>query len=400
MRGEGRCGRGWRLFPFHYLALLCSALLCKRGTFALETVGLGRLRSSIDLLNASPTLTRRDGTSSLTVTPLYKLDRRQWISCFVMHSLKKIDRVNYGLLRGAQLSAEAGNFFEDAKKKQEAADDEDVDPGPSVPASRLLLAVPFKGLEQPSESAEFAHPDVAIGLTILAYRHEGLRPCDLRVVIVKLKAKMQNNSGPIEKRAEFVLWKDWTENAIEVAERHGKSVLAVDPLDSFMVDNLTSFESAFALFQHFNPVIDHYLRLHVFPEVMRCQELKISSSGQCLGSSLLFQVCLCLNLVSLLFSFAPNAVGPIQHLSGSPTLHERALIAPGHRRHSERLHPVLCVWPHHGVLLCTDPFVSLFSRASRSVVRLPTSFRRRRARKHRSSPASSRRARRGRSWTR
>ena len=43
-----------------------------------------------------------------------------------------------------------------------------------VPVSRLLLALPFIGLEQPAESAEFAHPDVAIGRTISAYmyRHE------------------------------------------------------------------------------------------------------------------------------------------------------------------------------------------------------------------------------------
>jgi hypothetical protein len=36
--------------------------------------------------------------------------------------------------------------------------------------SRLALAVPFIGKDVPSPSAEFAHPDVLIGLSVLAYR--------------------------------------------------------------------------------------------------------------------------------------------------------------------------------------------------------------------------------------
>ena len=31
---------------------------------------------------------------------------------------------------------------------------------PASPISRLLLALPFVGLEQPADSSEFAHPDV------------------------------------------------------------------------------------------------------------------------------------------------------------------------------------------------------------------------------------------------
>jgi hypothetical protein len=42
---------------------------------------------------------------------------------------------------------------------------------PLVPRSRLKLAVPFLGKDVPSRSSEFAHPDIIIGLTILAYRY-------------------------------------------------------------------------------------------------------------------------------------------------------------------------------------------------------------------------------------
>jgi hypothetical protein len=62
---------------------------------------------------------------------------------------------------------------------------------PKMPKSRKLTSVPFVGKDVPSgpplrcrpraprvtprhaESSEFAHPDVVIGLTILAYRYEG-----------------------------------------------------------------------------------------------------------------------------------------------------------------------------------------------------------------------------------
>ena len=130
---------------------------------------------------------------------------RLWVSCFCAHALKKINRVNYGLLRGAQLRNEAGSFFGVADTEA---------PGPAAPASRLLLALPFDGLEQPSDSAEFAHPDVAIGLTILAFRHEGLRQEDLLVLIRALKGAFNRGSGPPEQRPEWVLWNQWTEGAI------------------------------------------------------------------------------------------------------------------------------------------------------------------------------------------
>ena len=49
------------------------------------------------------------------------------------------------------------------------------------------MAVPFVGKDVPSQSSEFAHPDALIGLTILAYRYEGLRLSDLKRVITQLK---------------------------------------------------------------------------------------------------------------------------------------------------------------------------------------------------------------------
>ena len=45
-----------------------------------------------------------------------------------------------------------------------------------MPRSRFKLAIPFVGKDVPSRASEFAHPDVIIGLTVLAYRCERLAP--------------------------------------------------------------------------------------------------------------------------------------------------------------------------------------------------------------------------------
>ena len=78
---------------------------------------------------------------------------RQWIVTLLPHILSKRNRVEYGLLdsKGACKETVKG---------------------------RILLAVPFVGKDLPSPSSEFASPEVVLGLTILAYRYEGLRERD------------------------------------------------------------------------------------------------------------------------------------------------------------------------------------------------------------------------------
>ena len=43
--------------------------------------------------------------------------------------------------------------------------------GVKIPSTRRLLAVPFVGKDVPSRASEFSHPDILIGLTILAFRY-------------------------------------------------------------------------------------------------------------------------------------------------------------------------------------------------------------------------------------
>ena len=74
-----------------------------------------------------------------------------WLNSFLPHAISKVNRVHYGLLTPRDVT--------DALRRD-----------PTMPLSRRLLAVPFLGKDVPSLASEFAHPDVIIGLTILAYR--------------------------------------------------------------------------------------------------------------------------------------------------------------------------------------------------------------------------------------
>ena len=83
---------------------------------------------------------------------------QKWIGTLVAFVLGKRNRVDYGLLKQANYDAWAAKDVKDSKS-----------------VARKLLAVPFVALDVPSPSSEFADLDVTIGLTLLAYRYEGMR---------------------------------------------------------------------------------------------------------------------------------------------------------------------------------------------------------------------------------
>ena len=109
--------------------------------------------------------------------------------------LSKIDRVKFGLL------------------KPENIERSNVRAGHQIPKSRRLLAVPFVGKDVPSDASEFSHPDIVIGLTALAYRYEGLRRSDMRVVLKQLKQDLQEETGPYHKRPTCKTYVKWVTEA-------------------------------------------------------------------------------------------------------------------------------------------------------------------------------------------
>ncbi|CAJ1427871.1 unnamed protein product, partial [Effrenium voratum] len=195
-----------------------------------------------------------------------------WLRAVLPHVLSKIDRVSYGLLRQQQL--------------QEADE--------KTPFSRLVMAVPFVGKDVPSRSSEFAHPDVAIGLTILAYRYEGLRLRDTRSIVAQLKQDCSRQMGPRDTRPAHLLFESWVREPIRSAPgspRHKMRRLDCQnilPLSLFQPTDPKQMGRLHQQVQSSSCVAHFWLRQHVFPVTMNFHPVKISAAGHELGSALLF----------------------------------------------------------------------------------------------------------------
>jgi hypothetical protein len=114
----------------------------------------------------------------------------QWLASVLPHVLAKVNRVSYGLLDDAAL-----------QRSHKAT------------LSRRLLCVPFVGKDVPSRASEFSHPDVVIGLSICAYKYEGLRLADWRTLIQENRDMLKHEVGPISERPSSRRWALWVELA-------------------------------------------------------------------------------------------------------------------------------------------------------------------------------------------
>jgi hypothetical protein len=192
-----------------------------------------------------------------------------WIRSLFPHCLSKINRVAYGLLSADDIAM---------------AD-------PRTPQSRLVLAVPFVGKDVPSRSSEFAHPDALIGLTVMAYRYEGVRMEDLAKVVTQLKQDYSRQVGPREERPASVLFQNWLRLAQSqsrtdgVDDSKGGNVL---PLSLFQPGDKKQLRALFTLVRDSPDLIIYYLQHHVFPACMNFQATKVSACGHELGSNILF----------------------------------------------------------------------------------------------------------------
>ena len=108
--------------------------------------------------------------------------------------MTKVNRVSFGLLTQTEVGM------------MRAKD-------PLLPLSRVCLALPFVGKDTPSVAAEFAQPDIAIGLTTYAYRLQGMRQLDLDAVLDKLQYDMRFGRGPVQLRPECEQYRKWVEDA-------------------------------------------------------------------------------------------------------------------------------------------------------------------------------------------
>ena len=219
-----------------------------------------------------------------------------WLNNFLPHVLHKVDRVSYGLLTADDLRSFSST-------------------GSALSHTRALVAVPFVAKDVPSRSSEFSHPDVLIGLTVLAFRIEGLRKSDVLHIITSLKSAVAEEMGPEHLRPSSVLFDRWLREAhrqrahavkaatsssspLAAALMHrqesadAEAVLAgrlkILPLSKFQLSDAAQVHALFLLLHRLPSLQLHYLSSYIFPTCMVSQVFNLSASGQELGGSMLF----------------------------------------------------------------------------------------------------------------
>ena len=228
---------------------------------------------------------------------------RDWLHSLLPHVLSKRNRVAYGLLLPRDLRTAM-----------------------HVPQARKMLAVPFIGKDCPSDASQFSHPDVVIGLTILAYRYEGLRFADFKRLMQQLQHDLSIQLGPFKHRPAAAVFRRWvaaaglqvrggtvanTQESTPRSQRRtsisssGRSSISspvnaaagaaandvlgdVPPLHLIDLEDAEQMDRLFELLRLEPLLIKQYLEETVFPSTMAFATLKFSASGQELGGDLLF----------------------------------------------------------------------------------------------------------------
>lgn len=272
----------------------------EKATFALAPFSTFCARTTPFLLSAvredesvSPTAAYINANTSGFGVQLLNL-AHDWLHRLLPHVLAKIDRVSFGVLQASDLALTAG-----------ASSSAEIE---RIPYSRRMMAVPFVAKDVPSRSSEFAHPDVVIGLTVLAFRYEGLRGKDVKELVTQLKQDFARQAGPKEHRPAAKLYRRWLQ--LSSAERNNSgggggskhinsnnadsddAVASFEragvPLSQLQVTDKAQLLSLHRLLHCVPEVIHYYLCSCIFPRTMNFQPLKISACGHELGSSMLF----------------------------------------------------------------------------------------------------------------
>jgi hypothetical protein len=127
---------------------------------------------------------------------------------------------------------------------------------------------------------------VIIGLTILAYRHEGLRFSDVVHLVQRCKEALIQELGPIRHRPTCLLYASWISNATLLQQggaEGGASTSACLPLQFARPDDEREMHRVHDLLYRYSPAAMHLLQQLVFPTLMKHQAAKITASGSDLG---------------------------------------------------------------------------------------------------------------------
>jgi hypothetical protein len=135
----------------------------------------------------------------------------------------------------------------------------------------------------PSRASEFAHPDVIIGLSVLAYRYEGMRSSDFEHDVIELlRSDFEKACGPYHSRKPALQYRQWVEQAGGAVLGMSSSVLVdetdesklVVPLWLLKASNERQMSKLFGLLRKLPAAVLHMLEHVTFPAFMHNQRTK------------------------------------------------------------------------------------------------------------------------------
>ncbi|KAL8805503.1 MAG: hypothetical protein Q9200_005403 [Gallowayella weberi] len=129
--------------------------------------------------------------------------------------------------------------------------------------SRCLCAVPYRAKGVPAATAEFGHPDVALGLTCLSYYYTGLTNKQLRICLEMLR-KLDDPSS------EYTAW-------TTVDQSFPRNLTHWNSIN--LEDNQQCEEKLFPALTLNKKVADFFLTYVVFPKEGKEFDQKLSTSG-------------------------------------------------------------------------------------------------------------------------
>lgn len=134
------------------------------------------------------------------------------------------------------------------------------------------FAVPYRAKNMPAPRADFAHPDVAIGLTVIHYMYAGLQKEHFRSVLLNLMARP-------DRVFHYNRWLLRTEN-------QASTMSSSSSIDSVNVNSQTQIDGLFETFRNNPFTVEYWLSFFVFPVEAKYFEKKISASAWDLACAL------------------------------------------------------------------------------------------------------------------
>ena len=222
---------------------------------------------------------------------------KTYVCSLLPHVLSKRDRVDFGLL--SDDDAIRIKQLEIEEDEQRTGKTQIVTKKMLLTIARMsreLLAVPFMGKDAPSRSSEFANPEVIIGLTVAAYRIEGLRERDMKYLVSQLLLDFGKSPAPQDQRVEHQVFERWKASGLSRwVATHGDDLEppSVLPLALIQVGDPKHIAGLMQLLRNEPAVINYYLDREVFHKT-QCDvalgggyaQEKLSASGMDVGSSL------------------------------------------------------------------------------------------------------------------